>query len=284
MSGMKKFYGLGLLALLTTAYLTSSCSRDEFSGSIIEAKKQAFSSNFKDAYGYINPQQDWGFGSASTRAFTRAAADGFPDAPTFSSKTTITKPTKPTTTKTFYDTFQAAKIALGESNIRYAKDITDPNDWNSISNAPIVIDVDNVSIGSNSQGLTLLVTESVTFDGVVSSNGGGCVICVTDGKTLTLGAVPGNATIYLSPTAQLILNDATFSGASLFMSANSQVSGEDILVEYGSIVNNGGSFTAANLQLDNSSNFWNENSKKSPDFLDSSPISFIFAQIINCNY
>ena len=71
---MKKFYGLGLLALLTTAYLTSSCSRDEFSGSIIEAKKEAFSENFKAAYGNINPNQDWGFGSASSfsRAFTRA--------------------------------------------------------------------------------------------------------------------------------------------------------------------------------------------------------------------
>ena len=73
MSGMKKFFGLGLLALLTTAYLTSSCSRDEFSGSIIESKKEAFSENFKAAYGNINPNQDWGFGSASSfsRAFTR---------------------------------------------------------------------------------------------------------------------------------------------------------------------------------------------------------------------
>ena len=71
---MKKFFGIGLLALLTTAYLTSSCSRDEFSGSIIESKKEAFSENFKAAYGNINPNQDWGFGSASSfsRAFTRA--------------------------------------------------------------------------------------------------------------------------------------------------------------------------------------------------------------------
>lgn len=72
MSGMKKLLSTGLLALLTTAYLTSSCSRDDFSGSIIEAKKQAFSDNFKAAYGNINPLQDWGFGSATTRAFTRA--------------------------------------------------------------------------------------------------------------------------------------------------------------------------------------------------------------------
>jgi len=70
---MKKFFGIGLLALLTTAYFTSSCSRDEFSGSMIDAKKEAFSSVFIDTYGEPDPQHDWGFGTGiSTRAFTRS--------------------------------------------------------------------------------------------------------------------------------------------------------------------------------------------------------------------
>ncbi|MCR5366489.1 MAG: hypothetical protein K6E67_10150, partial [Prevotella sp.] len=77
MSGMKKYVSTGLLALLTTAYLTSSCSRDDFSGSVIEAKKQAFSDNFKAAYGTINPLQDWGFGSATTRGFTRSMSNPY---------------------------------------------------------------------------------------------------------------------------------------------------------------------------------------------------------------
>lgn len=71
---MKKFFGIGLLALLTTAYFTSSCSRDEFSGSMIDAKKEAFSSVFIDTYGEPDPQHTWGFGVDSySRAFTRAA-------------------------------------------------------------------------------------------------------------------------------------------------------------------------------------------------------------------
>lgn len=71
---MKKFFGIGLLALLTTAYFTSSCSRDDFSGSMIEAKAEAFNEVFIETYGTPNPQHDWGFGSGiSTRAFTRAA-------------------------------------------------------------------------------------------------------------------------------------------------------------------------------------------------------------------
>ena len=76
MSGMKKFFGIGLLALLTTAYLTSSCSRDEFSGSLLDAKAEAFSNTFRDVYGDPDPQHTWGFGdNASTRAFTRAFSD-----------------------------------------------------------------------------------------------------------------------------------------------------------------------------------------------------------------
>ena len=72
MSGMKKFFGIGLLALLTTAYLTSSCSRDDLSGSIIEEKQNAFNDNFIAEYGQIDPNHDWGFGINGTRAFTRA--------------------------------------------------------------------------------------------------------------------------------------------------------------------------------------------------------------------
>ena len=81
MSGMKKLLSTGLLALLTTAYLTSSCSRDDFSGSIIEAKKQAFSDNFKAAYGTINPLQDWGFGSATTRGWALTRSMSNPSVP-----------------------------------------------------------------------------------------------------------------------------------------------------------------------------------------------------------
>ena len=69
---MKKFFGIGLLALLTTAYLTSSCSRDEFDGTLLEAKKATFNENFVAEYGQIAPNHDWGFGlNNGTRAFTR---------------------------------------------------------------------------------------------------------------------------------------------------------------------------------------------------------------------
>ena len=70
---MKKFFGIGLLALLATAYLTSSCSRDDLSGSLLEAKKATFNENFVAEYGQIAPNHDWGFGlNNGTRAFTRS--------------------------------------------------------------------------------------------------------------------------------------------------------------------------------------------------------------------
>jgi len=71
MSGKKKFFGIGLLALLTTAYFTSSCSRDDLSSSMIDAKAEAFNEVFIETYGTPNPQHDWGFGDDETLAFTR---------------------------------------------------------------------------------------------------------------------------------------------------------------------------------------------------------------------
>ncbi len=73
---MKKFFGIGLLALLATAYLTSSCSRDDLSGSLLEAKKATFNENFVAEYGQIAPNHDWGFGlDNGARAFTRSMAN-----------------------------------------------------------------------------------------------------------------------------------------------------------------------------------------------------------------
>lgn len=83
---MKKFFGIGLLALLATAYLTSSCSRDDLSGSLLEAKKATFNENFVAEYGQIAPNHDWGFGlDNGARAFTRSMAN--PSVPTIQAPT-----------------------------------------------------------------------------------------------------------------------------------------------------------------------------------------------------
>ena len=69
---------MGMLAFAATAYISTSCSRDEFSGDVLESKKQAFESVFKSEFGNIDPEQDWGFGSV-TRGITRGnTGDTYP--------------------------------------------------------------------------------------------------------------------------------------------------------------------------------------------------------------
>ena len=75
MCGMRKSLIMGMLAFAATAYISTSCSRDEFSGDVLESKKQAFESVFKSEFGNIDPEQDWGFGS-TTRGMTRGNTGG----------------------------------------------------------------------------------------------------------------------------------------------------------------------------------------------------------------
>lgn len=79
---MKKYLITGALALVACATLTSCHSDDELSGSLIEQKLQTYEQVFKQEFGEVNPNQDWGFGTADLLARTRTAMDrtrGFND-------------------------------------------------------------------------------------------------------------------------------------------------------------------------------------------------------------
>ena len=70
---MKKYLITGALALVACATLTSCHSDDELSGSIIEQKMKAYEQVFEEEFGKVDPNQDWGFGTAEILARTRAA-------------------------------------------------------------------------------------------------------------------------------------------------------------------------------------------------------------------
>lgn len=75
---MKKYLITGAMALLAGFYLTS-CTHDDIEySSLYEEKTQSYDKVFKELYGTIDPNHDWGFkslGSAysGTRALTRGA-------------------------------------------------------------------------------------------------------------------------------------------------------------------------------------------------------------------
>ena len=74
---MKKYLITGALALVACATFTSCHSDDDFTGSIVESKMQTYEQVFKQEFGEINPNQDWGFGDASVAARTRALLEGY---------------------------------------------------------------------------------------------------------------------------------------------------------------------------------------------------------------
>jgi hypothetical protein len=262
MSGMKKYVSTGLLALLTTAYLTSSCSRDDFSGSIIDAKKQAFSENFIAAYGKINPQQDWGFGSSTTRAFTRAVDDGMPDRPTFHNATAITEPENTFVDPAFYTTESQVT-----DNVTYNN-----GKMNNLTDQTFYVNGDSNIEGMDSGiGLTIYVVGEVTFTSGTNAARASTII-VTTGSTLHLYALNKNENIYVAPGATLDMShykdwsdggaikspsSLTVDNNYIYMGAGSIVTAGNLLVQYAKIINDGATFTANSMQLDNSSEFWN---------------------------
>ena len=252
MSGMKKLLSTGLLALLTTAYLTSSCSRDDFSGSIIEAKKQAFSDNFKAAYGNINPLQDWGFGSATTRgwAFTRGVNTDFPGETSFRDNlaaNNITAPAMPD----FPD-------ALPTTGVTYAGSVT------SWTNGMSVYLDKNTTSAEAKDNLKIYITENLTYTGGISGNGDGTTFIVLKGKKLTLNTTAQNMKIYLAPEAILDMSGTGFgqfdnSKAGLFMKAGSKVFAGNLDFFQGwTVLNQGGYISASNVYVQKGSMLWNE--------------------------
>ena len=266
---MKKYLMGGIAAVAICAAFTS-CSKnnDVFDQNAVQQmeeqkKQEALEKNiakvneqyavaFEKAFGKVGSNVDWGFGSS--KASTRAA---MPDAPSFSDKAKAIdpkKPTEPTFSRTFYNKLSDASSAI------YSGDVADDNAWNAISNAIVYIDSKSSKVGSNSQNMTIIVNETMSFNaGGLNTNGNGPVICVAEGKTLTLTGMKQNITIYLAPGANLdATNASSFDKCNLIMSGNNTVTGGAMYFANGSVVNKGGTITATSIQLDNSSNLWNE--------------------------
>ena len=72
---MKKCLTKGVLALVLGGCLASCSQEENFYGSIVENKLQTYEKVFKDEFGTIAPDQDWGFGTASIQARARNSAD-----------------------------------------------------------------------------------------------------------------------------------------------------------------------------------------------------------------
>lgn len=73
---MRKYLITGVLALAAGGFLTSCHDTEGAYSSIVEQKLQAYEQVFKEEFGEIDPNQDWGFGETSMSARIRTRAEG----------------------------------------------------------------------------------------------------------------------------------------------------------------------------------------------------------------
>ena len=103
---MRKYLITGVLALAAGGFLTSCHDTEGAYSSIVEQKLQAYEQVFKEEFGEIDPNQDWGFGETSTSpARTRATGEfanhvgAYPDANMWTSKGFLAPPPLTTSQK-----------------------------------------------------------------------------------------------------------------------------------------------------------------------------------------
>jgi len=262
---MKKYLITGVLALIVGGFLTSCHDDDGIYGSLVEQKLQTYEQVFKQEFGEINPNQNWGFGgtdngntsTSRTRAYTPqnntytltdqpANFPNAPEQPTFRDKSTITEPTIPTS---YYNT-QAEVTTAG---LGFAKDVTSDG-------ATSYVNSSNTGI-TDKKNQIIYVVGNVT---VTSSPGTGSIFVVTRDSKLTISGFGQYVSVYLAPKAKLDVSNATsevtIDGGNLYMNSQSEVKAASLRFFNGCKVKNaGGTITATNLCVDDKySTLWNE--------------------------
>lgn len=262
MSGMKKFFGIGLLALLTTAYFTSSCSRDDLSGSMIDAKKATFNDNFIAEYGNIAPNHDWGFGTSNgTRAFTRAITPGNQHySLTSQPASNPSAPEEPSFRRC------PAKPTFNESAPTGTPEAT--SETSLENDGTYIIKTGDLKSPQNYKNLTFYVQADIDYSSQPNTSENGTTFIIEAGKTLTFKySISENVKIYMAPGSHLVIDDnLTFKNTILYVGNNCTVTCSNVLFGAGSTVLNESAatdaFTAAQLNIEESTLFYNNGNLK----------------------
>lgn len=262
---MKK-YLITAAAALAFGGLLTSCTHDlddSGSGDAAKTAQESYEQAFLNTFGRPVDGFDWGFGSGTNSASTRAMTRAIPEKPTFSSQTDVTEPTssKPALSTTVYNTVAAATQAGVTVIDAKDKEITVSN--NS------VIEINSSSTLkelSNSSGVVAYLGENMTSLPSFNQNSINTVV-VPEGKTLTLSGISQNIELYLAPGATLTFTDdiGVERGFHLYMSSGSTFVAQGVHIKNGSwILNHGGTITIGteqnkkSLNLENNCILWNE--------------------------
>lgn len=272
---MKKY-----LMMTLAAIAFASCSNNDVFDADRSKVQDTYDAAFRKYVGVsINPNQDWGFGTAvSAPAFDFTRAVPGIQFPSFNDDNCPEMPTQ------YKNTLEEA-IAAGAI---YTKDYAEEHPHDKYpEGAVLYIDEDYPQFGGENQvgnvkNLTIYVDGNITLLGGFNQGDEsttGTTLCVTKNSTLTLRSVGENLTIYLAPGATLDLsqsetyvwnsetnsggfvNGATFtkSTAALYMSSGSTVSGGALFFKDGyTVLNEAGTIDVGELHVENGAILYNK--------------------------
>ena len=256
---MKKYLMIGFAAIAF-----ASCSNHDFETySPEQIVKAEYDAKFIAEFGQPGANQDWGFGTASTRAVKSVySSDNY-------SSYGLTKPTDftdetPTAKKPSMDgiSFTYASTLKGADNTISS---IDDNDTFVITEAYMAANGEWAPYGLDAKkNLTIYIDGDVTCHGATYQEPGqGPTFIVTEGSTLRFKGVRNYVKIYLASGATLDLrnlDEVTFENyGGIYMSANSTVYAKKLTMKVnGEILNAGGLLDVDDLQLENGTVLWNE--------------------------
>jgi hypothetical protein len=263
---MKKYF-ITAVAALSLGGLFTSCTHDvdgsSSSGDVAQNAQESYEQAFLNTFGRPVEGFDWGFGSSSATASSRALTRAIPTKPTFSSQTDVAEPTssKPALSTTVYNTVAAAKQAGVTVIDAKSKTITvDNNSVIEINSSSTLNELGNRS------GVVAYLGENMTSLPSFNQNNINTVV-VPEDKTLTLSGISQNLEIYLAPRATLTFTGdiGVERGFHLYMSSGSTFVAQGVHIKNGSwILNHGGTITIGteqnkkSLNLENNCILWNE--------------------------
>ena len=243
---MKK-YLITSAAALVLGGLFTGCTHDlDYDGgsaaqnSVIKTYEQAF----KTAFGQPDPNNEWGFGSSSTKAATRSTrADMFgftiPTNPTFKSKTNITKPgviTKPT---------------IGKENATViAKDQTVSLGYNINNNIYLESGATlRLPEGASFQNINVYMSSGSRLEAQGDLNISGSTNFVNDGGTIIIGSDQNKKGLWTNNFGGIFWNNGTLTVSNELGTSN----------DGGTFYNGSqGNITAINISFNKDVELWNE--------------------------
>lgn len=186
----KKFF-FGSLVALSSAAMVVSCGNDDAYDSSVNRDVLVYEAAFIKTFGQPSPNQDWGFGTNSTRALTRAITP----TPDFSGN----KPAQPS-----FATFNAVDFAPNVSNVAvqgsFAKGV-------GKIDATYTDQVNIWESGSASNPNTLYVIGSHDFTNKNFYVGEYTNIYLLEDASLTIGSqIQKNCKVYIGKNATLNIN------------------------------------------------------------------------------